>query len=152
LNEMTLLERIHNLVLLNNAKELADALNKPYSTFMRELNPNDYGAKLGVVDFVTIIRLLNDTSCLDYIESMFGRVAFRLLGDVTSSSDLTSEIGSVMSCFGEFVSKAASMLADGKISGKEVMVCKETAMVVIRKIMTVVMSLDRKVTERAAPQ
>ena len=36
------------------AKSVAEAVGKPYSTLMREINPYDKGAKLGVETFMGI--------------------------------------------------------------------------------------------------
>ena len=36
------------------AKSVAEAVGKPYSTLMREINPYDKGAKLGVETFMAI--------------------------------------------------------------------------------------------------
>ena len=38
------------------AKSVAEAVGKPYSTLMREINPYDKGAKLGVETFMAIIE------------------------------------------------------------------------------------------------
>lgn len=45
-----LIKILHNLVLDNPtpAKVLAKEIGKPYSTLLREINPYDTGAKLGV--------------------------------------------------------------------------------------------------------
>mgnify|MGYP000273172786 CR=1 FL=1 len=38
------------------AKKVAATIGKPYKTLMREINPDDLGAKLGVETFMDIIR------------------------------------------------------------------------------------------------
>ena len=44
-----LITTVHDLVLESpiGAKAIAQAVGKPYSTLLREVNPNDTGAKLG---------------------------------------------------------------------------------------------------------
>ena len=42
------------------AKSVAEAVGKPYSTLMREINPYDKGAKLGVETFMAIIETTGD--------------------------------------------------------------------------------------------
>ncbi len=42
------------------AKDISKELNKPYPTLMRELNPNDTGAKLGLFTFIEILRVTNN--------------------------------------------------------------------------------------------
>ena len=50
------LNAVHKLVLNGNmpARTIAVAVGKPYQTFMREINPEDLGAKLGVGTFMAI--------------------------------------------------------------------------------------------------
>jgi hypothetical protein len=49
---------VHDMVIDGKlpAKILAKNIGKPYSTLLRELNPFDRGAKLGVETFMEIIR------------------------------------------------------------------------------------------------
>ena len=54
------------------AKDIAKALGKPYSTFMRELNPNDGNAKLGANTFLHILEVTGDTKPLQEIATHFG--------------------------------------------------------------------------------
>lgn len=42
------------------AKAVAAEIGKPYPTLMRELNPYDSGAKLGLETFLEIIRVTGD--------------------------------------------------------------------------------------------
>lgn len=49
------------------AKEIAARIGKPYPTLMRELNPWDRSAKLGIEDAVAIIRVTGDRRILDII-------------------------------------------------------------------------------------
>ena len=46
------------------AKSVAEAVGKPYSTLMREINPYDKGAKLGVETFMAIIETTGDPTPL----------------------------------------------------------------------------------------
>jgi len=45
-------------------KEVADALGKPYSTLMRELDPEDRRAKLGVETLLPLMQACNSTAPL----------------------------------------------------------------------------------------
>lgn len=54
------------------AKQVAKALNKPYSTLLRELNPWDRGAKIGVDDLSMILRSSGDVSALKAIAEDLG--------------------------------------------------------------------------------
>ncbi len=65
---------IHNLVLDNPvpAKDLAKAIGKPYSTLLREVNPYDSGAKLGVETLLNIMAQTGDMKPLEYMAAKLG--------------------------------------------------------------------------------
>lgn len=60
---------VHNSVLSNpiSAREIARAINKPYSTLMRETNPYDAGAKLGADTLLQIMEQTHDITPLEYM-------------------------------------------------------------------------------------
>ena len=58
-----------------SASEIAKAIRKPYSTLMRECNPYDKGAKLGVVTLCDIMDLTKNVEPLRY---MAGRMGYEL--------------------------------------------------------------------------
>lgn len=61
------LNAVHKLVLNGNmpARTIAVAVGKPYQTFMREINPEDLGAKLGVETFMAIVEATGDSAPLN---------------------------------------------------------------------------------------
>lgn len=65
---------IHSVILESHipAKALANQLGKPYSTLLREVNPYDEGAKLGVETFVQILKITGDTTPIEYIADELG--------------------------------------------------------------------------------
>ena len=54
------------------AKIIAKKIGKPYSTLLREVNPYDEGAKLGVETLLQILKITGDTRPLEYIASELG--------------------------------------------------------------------------------
>lgn len=54
------------------AKELARKVGKPYSTLLREINPYDQGAKLGVETFVQLMKFTGDIAPVHYIARELG--------------------------------------------------------------------------------
>lgn len=70
-----LLQVIQTMVLESplSATELSRKLKKPYSTLMRELNPNDKKAKLGVETLFDLIILCGDDAPLRYMQEMLDR-------------------------------------------------------------------------------
>lgn len=65
---------IHESVLrqFGGGKPVAKLIHAPYSTLMRELNPNDGGAKLGVDRFYHIMRATNDYGPLASLAGLCG--------------------------------------------------------------------------------
>lgn len=74
------LKATHMSVIEGNvpAKKVAATIGKPYKTLMREINPDDLGAKLGVETFMDIIRATGDATPLKRLVQELG---FRLLRD-----------------------------------------------------------------------
>ena len=65
---------IHAAILESHipAKVLAQKLGKPYSTLLREVNPYDMGAKLGVETFMEILKLTGETAPIEYMARELG--------------------------------------------------------------------------------
>ena len=56
----------------DGAKEIARSIHVPYSTLLRELNPNDGGAKVGVDRFYYCMKATGDFSPLESLANMCG--------------------------------------------------------------------------------
>lgn len=69
-----LVQILHELVLENRipAKALAKEIGKPYSTLLREINPYDSGAKLGVETFLQLMKCTNSVAPLEYMAEQMG--------------------------------------------------------------------------------
>lgn len=65
---------VHELVTQGKmpAKSVAIAIGKPYSTLLRETNPLDPGAKLGVETFMAIIETTGDSTPLNVMVRELG--------------------------------------------------------------------------------
>lgn len=68
------LKSVHRLVLNGNmpARSIAIAVGKPYQTLMREINPDDLGAKLGVETFMAIIEATGNSTPLSVMVQELG--------------------------------------------------------------------------------
>lgn len=53
-------------------KELAEKIGKPYPTLLRELNPYDKGAKLGVETLLEIMKVTGNIAPLVYMAEEMG--------------------------------------------------------------------------------
>lgn len=54
------------------AKVVAEMINKPYSTLMREINPFDSSAKLGAETLLEIMKVTKDTRPLKFMAAEMG--------------------------------------------------------------------------------
>lgn len=65
---------VHELVTQGKmpAKSVAIAIGKPYQALMREINPDDLGAKLGVETFMAIIETTGDSTPLNVMVQELG--------------------------------------------------------------------------------
>ncbi|MDC0336004.1 amino acid-binding protein [Pseudodesulfovibrio sp.] len=54
------------------AKVVADKINKPYSTLMREINPFDASAKLGAETLLEIMKVTDDIRPLKFMATEMG--------------------------------------------------------------------------------
>lgn len=55
-----------------SARDIAQAVGKPYSTLFREVNPYDTGAKLGVETLLELMRVTGNLAPLRYMAQELG--------------------------------------------------------------------------------
>lgn len=83
---------VHELVLNSPipAKALAKEIGKPYSTLLREVNPYDAGAKLGVETLMEIMKKTGSVEPLEYIAQEMGFTILdpQLLSEAEGGSSL----------------------------------------------------------------
>lgn len=70
----SLLETIQDMVLDNPkpAKVICEEVGKPYPTLLRELNPEDHAAKVGVELLVPLMRSCGSVAPLEYLAALMG--------------------------------------------------------------------------------
>jgi len=92
----------------------------------RQINPDDNGAKMGIIDFIYYISS-TDLKPLDYIESIFDRIAIPMnLKNVLKRQDWLKHIAKVSKEAGEAVSVLSDSLAnDGVLDLNEVRKCRK---------------------------
>lgn len=54
------------------AKVIAKQIGKPYSTLLREVNPYDEGAKLGIETLLQVLKVTGDNAALEYLANEMG--------------------------------------------------------------------------------
>lgn len=84
---------IHCMVLEHpvSARELAKAEGKPYSTLLREANPYDAGAKLGVETYFQLLEQTRDLSSLEHLLHRLGLCLAPLDPSSAAASDGADE-------------------------------------------------------------
>ena len=72
--QQSLIAVVHNLVLESpkSAKALAKEIGKPYATLLREINPNDTGAKLGAETLLELMQCSGNIEPLRYLAENMG--------------------------------------------------------------------------------
>jgi hypothetical protein len=69
-----IVEVIHEMVLENElpAKVIAEKVNKPYSTLLREINQYDKSAKLGVETLIELMQITRSVAPLEFMADQLG--------------------------------------------------------------------------------
>ncbi len=73
---------VHTVVLedLKPARKVAEEIGKPYSTLLREVNPYDQSAKLGIETLLDIMQCTGNVTPLEYMAEQLG---YRLSDEAT---------------------------------------------------------------------
>lgn len=121
----TFLEIIHDWILRNNPKAIAQDLNKAYPTLLREINPDDPGAKFGANDFKVATEVTKDFFAVDALERLLGRVAFELPKGPIDAKKIHKHLSKSLKEFGEFIEAVGDSIADGKLTAAEIETCKK---------------------------
>lgn len=139
---MTLLETIHDMVIEHNPKAIAEELDKPYSTFMREINPNDQGAKFGVTELLLVTRITSDFTALDQIERQLGRVAFKVPTAIPSHQEINKQINSAVKEFSDLLHGITVSMEGGQMTDGELDSCRKGAYELIQQTTVLVKVLE----------
>ena len=71
--QQTLTSIVQSTVLnAQRSREIAETIGKPYPTMMRELNPFDSSAKLGIETLIQIIKITGDVTPLEFMAETLG--------------------------------------------------------------------------------
>ena len=73
------------------AKKLAQEVRKPYSTFLREINPYDPGAKLGAETLLALMQVTNSVEPLRFMARLMGYQLVKDNGALDESPRLEEE-------------------------------------------------------------
>jgi hypothetical protein len=78
MSHLHVMRMLHDIVLesAKPAKQLAKEIGKPYSTLLREINPYDTGAKLGVE---TMLKLVKATGNVTPLQAMARELGYEMV-------------------------------------------------------------------------
>lgn len=89
------------------------------STLRNELNQQP-GYKLGLITAIQIMQITGDTEALDAVETMFGRVAFKLPKHTDGNPSTLMKLAAKLSKgFAKTIEEMAGAMEDGKLTKKE---------------------------------
>jgi hypothetical protein len=139
--------KIQIIVCEYGAEAMAQELGKPYKTLMRELNPNDEGAKLGLMTFLQILRITQNYSPLNMIAKMFGQIMIDVPERVTEN-ELASRLSVVLKEMGELLrelGKATAPTSEGgcQIVENERLVINDTGYDLLQALACLLTHMER---------
>lgn len=85
---------VHTVVLedLKPARQVAEEIGKPYSTLLREVNPYDQSAKLGIDTLLEIMQCTGNVTPLEYMAEQLGYHLSDETDDVLTDNNLPDNI------------------------------------------------------------
>ena len=149
----TLTEIIHDMIIGGqiSAKSVADQIDKPYTTMLREINPYDGGAKVGVDMLMPLMRAAGDVEPLKYLAREMGYTLVPLSaaqGDGTEPMDLTLKL---LQEFGE-LSRAVQLLSAEGMDSERAAVVERAGYNAVMATMELVESLRGKTLQNVADE
>jgi hypothetical protein len=117
----SLTEIIHELVVSGPvpAKAVAEAIGKPYNTLLRELNPEDAGAKVGVELLVPLMRTTGSLEPLHHLAQVMGCALIELPKGPVCLDHAKSAALNAVAEFGQVVEAFNDAAYDGHINPAE---------------------------------
>lgn len=147
-NKLTKL--IQETVLSNDkqAREVAKAVGKPYATLMREINPGDSGAKVGVETLLPLMKAAGSIKPLTYLANTMGYVLVPLDVETSSDSEQSNLLAlELMNGFGRYADSLKKALEKGEISEKDLEDARQSGYKAMTGIMTMIKFLEKKSAE-----
>ncbi|TIH12766.1 hypothetical protein D0S45_17500 [Marinifilum sp. JC120] len=93
--------------------------NKSHWTVYKELNPEDSGAKMGVLDLAPLMKTCESTAPLEAIAHQMGMAVVSLPEAGISAGTLENDMNRTTKEFSDSVVKFADIMQDGKIEPHE---------------------------------
>ena len=129
-----------------DAKEIAKEIDKPYPTLMREINPEDTGAKVGVNDLIPLMKATGDINPLTYLANAMGFVLIPYDLDIKDADQATLMALDLMDGFGKYAKALKEALKGGASDPRVVLDVEKYG----HEAMTAIMTMCHYLRKQAA--
>jgi hypothetical protein len=148
-NELTKL--LQEVVLKNDkpAREIATEINKPYPTLLREINPEDKGAKIGIEELIPLMDATGSIRPLTRIANIMGYVLVPMDLNPEDPDEANYMALDLMDGFGRY-SKALKKALQSSPEGDLADEVEKEGFEAITAILTMVHYLRKKAEEEKA--
>ena len=143
-NELTKIIQEAVLKCPKSAREVAQEMGKPYPTLMREINPDDAGAKVGVESLVTLMRTTENIQPLTYLSNVMGYLLVPLKVDIEDPDEADLMALELMEGFGRYASALKRALKKDAPESDEIREAEQAGYEAMTAIMTLVRYLRKK--------
>ena len=93
-----------------NSREIAKKIDKPYPTLMREINPEDTGAKVGVNDLIPLMEVTGNIEPLTYLANSMKFLLIPYELDIKDTNQATLISLDLMEGFGRYANALKAAL------------------------------------------
>lgn len=149
-NELTRIIQEAVLGASKPARDIAEEVGKPYPTLMREINPDDSGAKVGVESLVPLMLATDSIQPLTHLANTMGFLLVPLRQDITESDQATLMALDLMDGFGKYAKALKQALRDDGLDQRAVMDVEKYGNEAMTAIMTMIHFLRNQAKTKTA--
>lgn len=123
----SLTQIVHDMVLDGNvpAKVIAAEIGKPYTTMLREINPHDSGAKVGIDLILPLMRAAKSVEPLKYLSHQMGYALVPLKRSESMQMDPMAMALKLLQEFGELSKRLQGILSQQTLSEEDFAVVEQ---------------------------
>ncbi len=141
-----------------SARDIAQEVSKPYPTLMREINPDDSGAKVGVDGLIPLMLATDNIQPLTYLANAMGFLLVPYQLDIKDADQATLMALDLMDGFGKYAKALKAALKGGESDQRVILDVEKYGHEAMTAIMTMIHYLRKQATQadaeighRAAP-
>lgn len=149
-NELTRIIQQTVLTSTRPAREIAQEVGKPYPTLMREINPDDNGAKVGVDGLIPLMRATDSIQPLTFLANAMGFLLVPHQLDIKESDQATLMSLDLMDGFGKYAKALKTALRSGEMDERVLMDVEKHGHEAMTAIMTMMHYLRKKAAQAEA--